>query len=151
MTSRGVKKAMARPEIDQLQEQMHQVRRNLGEDVHGLIENTRAMTDWRSLWRKHPWVGAAAAATLGYLVVPARRFGKADARRLADLASATATSVPLSPARRIAWEIAGIILGAVAQRGIQFLGQSVLRRVADRPDSRYAPEPESEEASHDHE
>ncbi len=140
------------PEIDQLQERMHQVRRDLGEDVQGLIENTRAMTDWRLLWRKHPWVGCAAAAVLGYVVVPSRRFGKADARRLADLASAAATSAPVvSPARGIAWQIAGIVLGSVAQRGVQFLTQSFLQRVADRPDSRCAPKPESEEASHDHE
>src|SRR5258708_38688309 len=61
------------PELAQLQEQMHQVRMDLGEEVYDLVENARAMTDWRVHWRRHPLAFCAAAALAGYLVVPSRR------------------------------------------------------------------------------
>jgi len=81
-------------EIDEIQRQMREIRINLGDEVHGLVNKARAMTDWRVHWRKHPWIWGSAAAALGYLIVPSRRFGDSDARTLADIARPPAPTSP---------------------------------------------------------
>src|SRR5262245_109042 len=102
-------------ELEHLQLQMYQVRMNLGDEVHTFVENARAMTDWRLQWRKHPWIGSLAALGLGYLVIPTRKFGPADARRLADVVQVTAAAAPASPARQVLVKLGGIVLGFAAQ------------------------------------
>jgi hypothetical protein len=137
MIKRGNRSAMASgvDEIERLRREMHQVRLNLGDEVHDFVENARAMTDWRVHWRSHPWIGCAAALALGYLVVPSRRVGLTDARRLAEQAQAAAAGSPSSPARQILFKLGGMALGFAAQRGMQFLGQQIDHFVAARSHS----------------
>ncbi len=119
-------------EIEFLQAQLQRARMNMSEDVHDLVQNARDMTDWRRHWRGHPWVACAAAIGLGYLVVPARRFGKAEAQKLAEVAQATSASLPKSPTKRLISELGGMAVGFVAQRGIRFLGQQMEQFFAGR-------------------
>src|SRR5262245_16873072 len=109
-------------DVEALRQEMHQVRTSMVDEVHDLVENARSATDWRCYWRTHPWAWCGAVAALGYLLVPARRVGKAEVRRLADLAqSATKPPPPLS--RKIMAELAGMALGLAAHRRMAFLGE----------------------------
>ena len=133
------------PEIDELQRQMQRVRTSLGVEVHDLVENARAITDWRRYWRSHPWAWCGAAAILGYVVVPSRRFGQADVGTLAELSRAEATrakatraesngaeatrasAASAAPPRRrgVMADLTGMAIGFVVQRGMQVLGRKL--------------------------
>ncbi|HLJ11857.1 MAG TPA: hypothetical protein VKU82_11745 [Planctomycetaceae bacterium] len=132
-------------EIDEIQRQMREIRINLGDEVHGLVNKARAMTDWRVHWRKHPWIWGSAAAALGYLIVPSRRFGDSDARTLADIARASSANLAAhSPRRRIISELASLALGIVAKKAMQELGRR-FEGVVSRSEKPAAPAPYTNE------
>src|SRR5579872_6148179 len=110
-------------EIAEIQQRMQQLRMSVGVDVHDLVENARAMTDWRRYWRHHPWLWCGAAAVLGYCLVPSRRFGNADARPLAAMARGSAEKSAPRRASPIISELAGMALGIVIQQGKQLVAQ----------------------------
>ena len=117
-------------EIAQLQEQMHQVRMDLGEEVHDLVENARAMTDWHVHWRRHPLAFGAAAVLLGYLIVPSRRFSASDSRILENMGM-------VQPPRRsvgsqLLSKLAGMAVGLAAQKGIEIAGRQIEGFMASR-------------------
>jgi hypothetical protein len=62
----------SRATIEEIQRRMAQIRLELHEDVRSAVTSARSMTDWRVLVASHPWLYAAAAAAIGYLVVPKR-------------------------------------------------------------------------------
>jgi len=144
-------------EIEALQRQMQQVRMDLGEEVHDLVENARAMTDWRAYWRKHPLAWCGAAAVLGYLAIPRRKFGTADARSLEEILKVSAANAPPPPGRRIVSELAGMVMGVVAQRGMKFVGDQLQQYLHShplfkpRPADEAAPGPDGREARSDYE
>jgi hypothetical protein len=112
-------------EMDLLQVQMRKVRTDLNEEVHELVQNAREAVDWRHYWRSYPWVGCAAALTVGYLLVPTRRNSDRDARLLSEVArSAEAVSRP-STGRRLLAELGGVVLGLAARQGMRFVGRQV--------------------------
>jgi hypothetical protein len=117
-------------ELAQLQQQMHQVRLELGEEMNEFVDNARAMTDWRVHWRRHPWAFGAAAALAGYLIVPSRRFGEIDARTLAQAAQ---TQVPpRSATSQLFSKLTGMALGLLAQRGAEIIGRQLEGFLASR-------------------
>lgn len=108
-----------------LQLQMHALRSSLGEEVHEFVEKARSATDWREYWRVHPGIWCGAAAAIGYFMVPARRFGKAEVQDLVTLAQPAPPAARTSLTRRLLMELAGMAVGFVAQRGMQFAGQQL--------------------------
>ncbi len=52
---------------------MAQIRRELHEDLQGVVAGAEAATDWRNYVRRYPWAALAAAVTAGYLLVPRRK------------------------------------------------------------------------------
>jgi len=73
--------------IKAIQQRMQQVRHDLGDEVGELVESAKGMTDWRMYLRANPWVCLAAAATIGYVVVPKRaarlKLNRSDLQALA--------------------------------------------------------------------
>ena len=132
-------------DIEEIQRQMREIRINLGDEVHGLVNKARAMTDWRVHWRNHPWIWSGAAAALGYLIVPSRRFGNSDAGKLADIARVSSASLASrSPRRRIISELASLALGIVAKKAMQELGRR-FEGVMSRSEKPAAPAPRTNE------
>ena len=141
-------------EIDELQRQMHGVRTSLGVEVHDLVENARAITDWRRYWRSHPWAWCGVAAILGYVVVPSRRFGQADVRTPAELGRAESTRAEstrasagsAAPPRRrgILADLTGMAMGFVVQRSMQVLGRRLEELLNSRTASSSPPNAGSE-------
>lgn len=60
-------------EIDDIRRQMAQIRRELHEDVQGVVAGAEAVADWRRYVRLYPWAAAGAAMGIGYLLAPRRR------------------------------------------------------------------------------
>jgi len=76
---------------NEIQREMRQVRRDLGDQVDELVDQARQMTedlvDWRSYVKAHPWLYLAAAAGVGYLIMPTRvTVDRPVADSLAELA-----------------------------------------------------------------
>ena len=63
----------APPEIDEIRRQMAQIRRDLHEDVRGVVQSAEAATDWRRFVRNYPWASMGAALVVGYMIVPHKR------------------------------------------------------------------------------
>ncbi|HTI52037.1 MAG TPA: hypothetical protein VL475_13830 [Planctomycetaceae bacterium] len=114
-------------EIADIKQQMRQVRMSMRVDVHELVKNARSLTDWRHHWRLHPWASCGAAAVLGFLVVPRRRFGNADAQRLTALSE---PSLALSSrSNPIISELAAIALGILIQQGKHLVAHRMAREI----------------------
>lgn len=66
---------------------METVRTGLASDVREVVGGAREAVDWKVQLRKHPYPAAAAAALIGYALVPARPIVvRPDARQMARLA-----------------------------------------------------------------
>ena len=54
-------------EVDEIRRQMAQIRRELHEDVQGVVAGAEAVADWRRYIRLYPWaaVGAAVGSAVG--------------------------------------------------------------------------------------
>ena len=76
---------MAEPHsAEDIQQQMRQVRRELRQDVEGIVENAQVLADWRHYVRRYPLVCLGVAAAAGYWIVPARRDYRPDPAAIAD-------------------------------------------------------------------
>ena len=65
--------ATATTEIEDIRRQMARIRRELHEDVRGVVESAEAVTDWKHYIRDYPWASVGLALAVGYLLVPKRR------------------------------------------------------------------------------
>ncbi|MHC5544836.1 hypothetical protein ACYOEI_41915, partial [Singulisphaera rosea] len=59
-------------DADEILRQMALIRRDLHEDVRGVVASAEAVTDWHRHIRNHPWLALGAATAVGYFVVPRR-------------------------------------------------------------------------------
>jgi len=126
-------------EIAEIQRQMDQVRQSAGADINALVENTRALTDWRRYWRQHPWAWCGAATVLGYWLVPSRRFGNSDSQRLAELSQAAREKSSAPRQSTIMSELAGTALGILIQQGKQLVAQRVAQVFESHKTNRVPP------------
>ncbi len=65
--------ATATNEIDEVRRKMAWIRRELREDVLGVVESAEAVTDWKHYIRDYPFAALGLAVAVGYMVVPRRR------------------------------------------------------------------------------
>jgi hypothetical protein len=129
---------------EEIQRQMRQVRRELGEDMQEIVENARTMTDWRHYVRSYPWVCLGAAALVGYLIVPTRtQVIKPDAATLAEWAKSQklvvqpAGAAPAKPG--MVRQLAGMAAGALLQGGLAMAKQYALQQLAGAAQTNGAP------------
>ena len=86
-----------------IQDRMAQIRREVDETVDDIAfharDLTRQLTDWRYYVRRYPWVVAAGAAAVGYLIVPKRlpRIVQPDPETLAALSREGRLSIQQKP------------------------------------------------------
>ena len=57
---------------EQIQAQMHGIRRDFRDNVKGIVANANQIFDWKSYVRSFPWVSVGVVAAVGYLLVPRR-------------------------------------------------------------------------------
>jgi hypothetical protein len=60
-------------DVDDIRQQMAQIRHDLHYDVSNVVSEVEGVMDWRSAIRNHPYIALGAALAVGYFVVPRRR------------------------------------------------------------------------------
>ena len=123
---------------EEIQSQMRQVRRELGEDVQEIVDNARIMTDWKHYVRAYPWVCMGVALAAGYFVVPSRpNLIRPDAKALAEWAKSQKLVVePVSQARpkpTLSNQLASMAASALLQGGLAVLRQYVSGQLSAPP------------------
>jgi hypothetical protein len=120
--------------IKAIQQRMQQVRHDLGDEVGELVESAKDMTDWRKYVRANPWVCLAAAAAIGYVVVPKRparfRLNPADLKELARHTKLQATTKPDSRGWRKT--LLTFVTSAAARAAMNYVKQQAMS-AATRP------------------
>lgn len=115
-------------ETDRIRAEMAQIRCDLNDDVEGLVEHAREMTDWRHYVKTYPWASVAAAAALGYFAVPKKsQIISPDEKTLAALARKNQLVVvdrPKAEKRRTLSGSLFNLVASLAMRGIMaYVGQ----------------------------
>ena len=118
--------------IKAIQQRMQQVRHDLGDEVGELVESAKDMTDWRKYVRANPWVCLAAAAAVGYVVVPKRspRF-RLNAADLKELARHTKTLNASAIPKERGWRstVLSMVTSAAMRAAMGYLKQHALSAV----------------------
>jgi len=135
---------------DEIQRQMRQVRRELGEDVQEIVDNARIMADWRHYVRTYPWVCVGVALAAGYLIVPSRAHViRPDAKTLAewtkDQKIVVEPAAQARPQTTLTNRLVGMAAGALMQGGIAMLREYGTGQVAAAADRWNAPRTDLED------
>jgi hypothetical protein len=95
---------------DDIVKRMQNVRREVSDDVKGLVQSARTLTDWRYHVRHHPWLLSGLALGAGFLVVPRKRHLPSDeAHRLAELLKKY--NVPVQPPQHPTGSLVRALIG----------------------------------------
>jgi hypothetical protein len=123
--------------IEQVREEMREIRSNLDDEVATFVQNTKVLFDWRSYLKNSPWLGIGAAALIGYLVVPSKpKVVSPSPEQLAEMAKHARVVVGDPPSanneKTLAREMAGMALG-IALRGGLSIALKQLNQFLSRP------------------
>ena len=102
---------------------MRQVRAELRDNVQEIVSGAREIADWKYYARTYPWLTVAAAAFVGYLIVPARATViRPDADALLELVKRRQRSVQVEqpgPARAsVAGRLASMLTATAVQAAL---------------------------------
>lgn len=115
-----------------VQKQMQQLRDELAIDIRDVVRGAHEMADWRRQVKNYPWASLAAAAALGYLLVPRRvHVVRPDAETLAKLIQKDHLSIEAERDGRSRRGLGQAVLSAAA---------SAITRAAVRAATAYAEE-----------
>jgi hypothetical protein len=121
---------MSRPPetIEQVREEMRQIRSNLDDEVATFVHSTKVLFDWRSYIRHAPWLCLGAATVAGYLLVPSKpRVVTPTADQMAELAKHSRVTIPeggvQAKAKSLTQELAGVALGMLVRAGLSVATQ----------------------------
>lgn len=118
------------PSAEEVQQQMRQVRCELGDDVQEFVDSARTLTDWHYYVRSYPWLCLGAAAAVGYLVIPTRvHYVRPDPATLAELARQHKVVVQPTqdskPKQGIVAAVAALATNALLQGGMALARQGL--------------------------
>jgi hypothetical protein len=126
------------PSAEDIQQQMRQVRYELGEDVDEIARNARILADWKHYVRTYPWVCLGVAAAAGFIIVPSRtHIVRPDAKELAAWAKSQKLVIePASQAKpqtSLMGTLGGMAANALLQGGLAVLRNYLAGLTAPRP------------------
>ena len=122
---------------EEIQQAMAATRHALVHDVQIAQTRARQLVDWRYQFRMHPAALCAAAAVLGYLIVPGRKrsVGPVNPTEGYPASELADESTPQSsPSTSLAGELGRMIAVALAKHAVHKIseyGLSAFRRAAD--------------------
>jgi hypothetical protein len=155
----------APPELDDIRKRMAQIRRDLHEDVKGVVEGAEAATDWRRFIRNYPWASMGVAVFAGYLIVPRKHRATTTIQMApAEIARAVAPEPPKPTEAKKGKGLLGTVFGLVApfafkaaqgyalQFAEQWMAQKLAQQMAQHPEMASAfgmqnPEPQGPRVS----
>jgi hypothetical protein len=131
--------------VETIREQMAFIRVRAHRQADKLGEETRQFLDWKHYVRLFPWGALAAAAAIGYFVVPRRiRVTRPDAETLAQLAREQ--RLVIAPAETAPQRKPGMIESAfnllgntLLRAGIAYAGQQVGKILAAQGGKQFDP------------
>jgi len=124
-------------DIDDIRRRMAQIRRELHDDVQGVVAGAEAATDWRGWIRNYPWISVGLAFAVGYILVP-RRHREVPTIRITppEASRALVAESPRAPEKRkkglIGWGLgllAPVVLRAAQGYALQFFEQWMAQRL----------------------
>jgi hypothetical protein len=123
--------------IEQVREEMRQIRSNLDDEVTTFVDSTRVLFDWRSYVRHAPWLCLGAAALAGYFVIPSKsKIVSPTPEQLAELAKHARVTIgetgPQQKTKTLGRELAGMALGMLLRGGLAVATQQ-LNQFINRP------------------
>lgn len=117
----------------EIQRDMRQVRCDLNDEMDGIVDNARQITedftDWRTYVKSNPLLYVGVAAVVGYWVMPTRvAVDRPVAQSLAELANAGTIKLERPAVRSTLWTAAlEIGIGLVTSTALQ-VGMGLLNR-----------------------
>lgn len=129
---------------EEIRSQMRSIRRDLHDNVKEIVVGASQIFDWKSYVRSFPWTFVAAAAILGYLLVPRRKRPPAELietkESIEQLAQEIKSSVapPPRPATSLVSVVLPILGGVALRVGTAYLtriGTGWLELLLDHPPS----------------
>jgi hypothetical protein len=113
---------------------MLELRSEVREDVEGIFDRAEQLTDWRYYVRRYPWACLAAAAVVGYAIVPKHPAVKLDADALAEaLRKSGVAGSANSSHGRTSWLRTGLgIAGSLLLRQAAATAGQELSKILDR-------------------
>ena len=123
---------------------MAQIRRDLHEDVKGVVQGAEAATDWRRFIRNYPWASMGVALAVGYVVVPRRHRPTTTVQIAAPTGPAQVIPIEsfkaAEPEKKKGKGLVGTLFGLVAPvalravqgYALQFAEQWMAQRVAQQ-------------------
>ena len=125
---------------EEIQREMLRIRSEVRDDVEGIFDRAEQLTDWRYYVRRHPWLCVAAAAAVGYFVVPqSHRIVMPDADALVRAVKQAGISPDHSAAPvRSTWLQAGLgIAGSIlARQAVSIAGRKLNEFLDSQRDAR---------------
>jgi hypothetical protein len=114
--------------IEQVREEMRQIRSNLDDEVATFVESTRVLFDWRSYLRHAPWLCLGGAALVAYLLVPSKpKIVQPTPEQLEELAKRARVTIPeagvQAKTKSLGQELAGVALGLLLRTGLAIATQ----------------------------
>ena len=117
-------------DLDNLQQQMQEVRGALQEDVDEFVASTRKLTDWKEYVISHPVATTLAAAAVGYALFPTRKqIISPDAKALEKLARRNKLVVQANPTPQQRSGLGGKLFGLASSLLFRGLANYVGNRV----------------------
>jgi hypothetical protein len=134
-------------EPDEIRRNMAQIRRDLHNDVRGVVEGAEAATDWRRFIRNFPWASMGVAVAVGYLIVPRKHqaittMQIAPAEIARAIASEPSNPVEAKKSKGLLGSVFGLVApiafraaqGYALQFAEQWMAQKVAQQMAQHPD-----------------
>ena len=135
-------------EIQAVEREMHELRRNVEARGGAVVASARALTDWRHHVQAHPWILLGAAAVAGYLLVPRRsrgsRTGAGPEAGSGTEPAAQAAASPEAAGDSFASVVTRMLRDALLRTGVAFFEKELNRQLTD-----YVSQRRQQDRSHD--
>jgi hypothetical protein len=129
--------------IDDIRQEMAQIRRDLHTDISEVVGSASRVFDWRGIVGRHPWKSLGATFVLGYILVPRRNSAAAvtpvyepvSGPDRFDAASAAEQGGLVRSMARWSWRLLGPVAIQAAQTYAAYLIEDALTRsrISSRP------------------
>lgn len=117
-TGSGLAEAKETLTGEEILQRMATIRMRIDENADDLAAQVNALSDWRSYFRRYPWLSISAAAAIGFIIVPPKAkpgttsFSQNTAGRTTTPAAEELRSVLVGAAKKAAAAYASKSIGA---------------------------------------
>lgn len=111
---------------DEIEEQLAAARSDLADDVRTAATEASTLTDWRHHFRTHPWLFSGAAAALGFVLTPCRRYSARSAVSSTGVTEAADSKQAAGLSDAMARSRNGMLRASVASLAVALVEEAVI-------------------------